>query len=147
MKFRQNGKVKFGKLREVGIGIDIFEEMKAWLEDGNYGKLPRSYFIVNGQRLSALQTTDEQKKESSLSQKWNLSNLKKVLDDYAGQPIEEIPEEWREKILVLRSYGLLGKNKEEKIKDRMRKSVGKYVAENDNIRRELEIDIVNEKFR
>lgn len=121
--------------------------MKEWLEKGNYGKQPKPYFMADGHRLNALETTDEQKKELSLSQKWNLSNLKKVLDDYVGQPIEEIPEEWREKILVLRSYGLLGKNKEEKIKDRMRKSVRKYVGENDNIRREFEKDIVNEKFR
>lgn len=121
--------------------------MKAWLEDGNYGKLPRPYFIVNGQRLSALQTTDEQKKELSLSQKWKRSDLKKVLDDYAEQPIKKIPEEWQEKILALRSRGLVGKNKQEKIKDRMRKSVRKYVGENDNIRRELEKDTVKEKFR
>lgn len=121
--------------------------MKAWLEDGNYGKLPRPYFIVNGRRLNALETTDEQKKELSLSQKWKMSDLKKVLDDYTGQPIEEIPEQWQEKISALRSCGLVGKNKKEKIKDRMRKSVRKYVGENDNVRRELEIDIVNEKLR
>lgn len=121
--------------------------MKAWLEDGNYGKRPRPYFKENGQRLSALQTTDEQKKELSLSQKWKMSDLKKVLDEYAEQPIEKIPEEWQEKIEALRKRGLVGKNKQEKIKDRMRKSVGKYVGENDDIRQELEKDIVNEKPR
>lgn len=119
--------------------------MKTWLEDGNYGKLPKTYFIENGHRLNALETTDEQKKEASLSQKWKMSGLKKVLDDYAEQPIEDIPEEWRKKISALRSRGLFGKKKKEKIKDRMRKSVRKYVEENDDVRCELQKDIDNVK--
>ena len=28
------------------------------------------------------------------------------MEEYAGRPIEEVPEEYREKIAVLRSYGL-----------------------------------------
>ena len=65
-----------------------------------------SEFKVNGKKLNRDEMTTEQLEEKNLYARWNYSQEKKILEEYAGRPIEEVPEEYREKIAVLRSYGL-----------------------------------------
>ena len=54
----------------------------------------------------ALEMTKEEKEEYSLYNKWCKTEEKKTLKEYAGQPLENVPEEYREKIAKLRSYGI-----------------------------------------
>ena len=81
----------------------------------------------------------KEKKEVRLRGRWNNSKEKKILDEYAGRPIEEVPEEYREKIAKLRSLGQLGTKKDDKISRRAKKSVSENVGENDATRKELEM--------
>ena len=70
------------------------------------GRIMRGNFYVNGKMLTKEKMTAEQNEEVNLYQRWKYSQDKKILEEYARKPIEEVPEEYREKIAVLRSYGL-----------------------------------------
>ena len=50
--------------------------------------------------------TNEQIDEQHLYSKWINSIERKILEECAGKPIEEVPEEFREKISTLREFGL-----------------------------------------
>ena len=50
--------------------------------------------------------TEEQKEEVNLYSRWKRSNENKILEEYAGEPIEKVPEEYRDKISRLREFGL-----------------------------------------
>ena len=71
-----------------------------------HGQIMRSSFKIDGKRLVVDQMTDEQKEEVNLYARWYKSDEYKILQEYAGQPIENVPEEYREKIVTLRQYGL-----------------------------------------
>ncbi|MBO6244045.1 MAG: hypothetical protein J6O41_05735, partial [Clostridia bacterium] len=87
---------KIEKLRSYGLGLEkndkkpAYEEIIEWLETHN-GKMPV-------QRNS--------KDEKNLYQRWYWSDEHKILQEYTGKPIEEVPEEYREKIAKLREFGL-----------------------------------------
>ena len=104
---------KIAKLREFGLGAKektTYEEVIEWLEthDGNF----MSYeFKKNGKKLKREEMTKEQKKEIKLYERWRWVKERKVLEEYAGEPIEEVPEEYREKIAKLREFGLGAKEK------------------------------------
>ena len=99
-KIPEEYREKIARLREYGLGEKkktAYEEVIEWLET-HEGKLPG-----NGKKAS--------KEEVNLYAKWNRSEERKKLDEYVGVPIEEIPEEYREKIARLREYGLGEKKK------------------------------------
>ena len=96
---------KIAKLRSYGLGITTYEEVIRFLET-HEGQLMRSRFTKNGQQLTTKEMTEEQINEKNLYAKWRYSAEKIVLEEYAGEPIEEVPEEYRQKIAKLRSYGL-----------------------------------------
>ncbi len=50
--------------------------------------------------------TQEQQEEANLYARWIISEERKVLEKYAGEPLENVPEEYREKIAKLRAFGL-----------------------------------------
>ena len=50
--------------------------------------------------------TEEEKKEINLYARFRRSPENRILKKYAGRPIEEVPEEYREKISELRKNGL-----------------------------------------
>lgn len=133
------------KMRELGVGLDIFDEMLIWFNEGHKGKLPLARFCKDGHVISSTQMTEEQKKESSFSQRWKISPLKKALDTYADKTIDEIPIEWRNQISTLRKNGILGKTKQERITERLKKSVAKHVEDNSNVRGEIGKSIRMEK--
>ena len=96
---------KIARLREYGLGEKkktAYEEVIEWLET-HEGKLPG-----NGKKAS--------KEEKNLYQGWYNSEERKKLDEYAGVPIDEVPEEYREKIAKLREFGIMGKRKLSKVK-------------------------------
>ena len=50
--------------------------------------------------------TEEEQQEVRLYAKYIKSKEKNILDEYSEQPLENVPEEYREKIAKLRAYGL-----------------------------------------
>ena len=63
--------------------------------------------------------TKEQCDEVNLRNRWYKSKERKILDEYKGKPIEEVPEEYRDKIAKLREFGLgLEKSKLSKAKQK-----------------------------
>ena len=96
---------KIAVLRSYGLGKTIYEQVIEFLETHD-GRIMRTGFKVNGKQLNRDEMTSEQLEEKNLYARWNYSQEKKILEEYAGRPIEEVPEEYREKIAVLRSYGL-----------------------------------------
>lgn len=59
-----------------------------------------------GVALKRGQMTEEQRYETNLYARWIRTSEKEILEEYAGQPIENVPEEYREKIAELRELGL-----------------------------------------
>lgn len=99
--------------------------------------MPNKAFYGNGKHKTIAEMTEQEKDEIRLRNRWEKSKIRKILDKYAGRPIEEVPEEYREKIAKLRSLGQLGTKKDDKIKGRMKKAVGKAVGQNEEVRGEL----------
>lgn len=133
-KFREKIRV----LRSYGLGITTYEQTVKWLEEHDK-KMPRNIIYKNGKQVKREKMTEEEKEETNLYLRWyKYCPEKKILDKYVGRPIEEVPEEFREKIARLRELGQLGKRKDDKIKDRMRKAVANQVANNEKVREELE---------
>ena len=50
--------------------------------------------------------TEEQREEAKLYNRWIHSKERETLEEYAERPIEEVPEEYREKVARLREFGL-----------------------------------------
>ena len=131
---------KIRTLREYGLGQKgktTYEEIIEWLEKHN-AHMPRAKIYQNRITLTREEMTENEIKEVNLYQRWGNSKEKRILDEYAGRKIEEVPEEYRGKIAKLRSLGQMGRKKDEKIKSRMKKSVGKQVGKNQDTRLELE---------
>ena len=55
--------------------------------------------------------TVEQREEVNLYASWQTSKLRKILIEYEGKSIEEVPEEYRNSISRLRELGITGKRK------------------------------------
>ena len=96
------------RLREFGLGEKektTYEEVIEFLEI-HEGKIMRGSFRKNGKQINREQMTKEKQEEIKLYTRWNNCEEKKILEEYAGEPIENVPEEYREKIARLREYGL-----------------------------------------
>lgn len=114
-----------------------------WLEKHN-GALPRAGVYRNGIRIKTDEMTEEEIEECKEYRSWKHSKLKSVLNEYAERPLEEVPEEYRDDIRRLREYGILGKKKNSQITTRMKKSVGKQVNQNEDVRDELGTDLLKD---
>ena len=85
-------------IRNFGYGITLFEEVIKFAEEN--GRLPKYY-----SSKKASEKTEKEREEENLYAKWLKSEEKKILEEYAGQPLENVPEEYIEKIAKLRTYG------------------------------------------
>ena len=89
-------------IRNFGYGLQSgltpYEEVMKFAEEN--GRMPKSI------KKKASEMTKEEKEEFSLYQKWLRTEEKKILKEYAEQSLENVPEEYREKIAKLRSYGI-----------------------------------------
>jgi len=97
-------------LREIGENLktndnQTYEEIIKWL-DTHDRKMPKSVIAKNGRVLKANEMSIEERKEIRLYNRWRFSKEKEILEEYIGKSLEEVPEEYREKIKVLRSYGI-----------------------------------------
>ena len=115
-KIPEEYREKVKNLREYGVGInvikkseinknEIYKQLVEWLETHN-GKMPSGQIRKNGMVLSITEMSKEEMKQVRLYNAWNQSNEKQILHQYVGTPIEEIPEEYREKVATLRKYNL-----------------------------------------
>ena len=101
---------KIETLRKYGLEPKLkqekttYEQVIEFIE--THGRIMKSGFKKGGQRLTSDQMAEEQREEANLYARWNKSDEYKILQEYAGQPIESVPEEYREKISTLRQYGL-----------------------------------------
>lgn len=115
-----------------------------WLETHD-GRMPKAGIYRDGIRIKTEEMTPEEIAETREYRSWKKSKLKSVLNEYAGKPIEEVPEEYREEIEKLRGYGQLGRKKSEQIKTKMKLSVAKQVSENESVRNELEMVLLKDE--
>ena len=101
---------KIATLRKYGIQPrqkhvkSTYEQVIEFIE--TYGRQMKSEFKEAGKRIKNKEMTEEQKKEVNLYSRWKQSKEYKILQEYAGQPIENLPEEYREKIETLRKHGI-----------------------------------------
>ena len=72
-----------------------FEEVIQFAEEN--GRMPK----VSKQKTSEI--TEKEREECNLYAKWIRTEEKKILEEYAGQPLENVPEEYIEKIAKLRT--------------------------------------------
>lgn len=89
----------YGYLGRQQSGLTPFEEIIKFAEEN--GRLPKYY-----SSKKASEKTEKEREEENLYAKWLKSEEKKILEEYAGQPLENVPEEYIEKIAKLRTYGL-----------------------------------------
>ena len=107
---------KITKLRSFGLGVkkSTYEAMIEYLE--NNWKWPQSSFSDEGNKKNTKEMTEDELYQTRLYRNWSRTIEYKVLNEYEGRPIEEVPEEYRERIAKLRSY-------EEKIRGEREKDV------------------------
>lgn len=85
--------------------FDAYDEIIKWL-DSHDGKMPRKNIFKNGKVVLAEEKTEAERYECVLRQRFYKSVENKILNEYFGRDINEVPEEYREKISKLRSYGI-----------------------------------------
>ena len=84
-------------MRNSGYGLTPYPEVLQFCE--RKGRVPKR---VN---KKASEQTKEEKAENSLYQKWKITEEKKIVDSYKGKALEEIPQEYKELVKTMRSYG------------------------------------------
>ena len=89
------------QVRSYGYGIEekltAYQEVMQFCEKN--GRLPQE---IHGTKATL---TEEQMYEKNLSHRWRISDEKKIVDKYVGIPTEKIPEEDRDIVEQVRSYG------------------------------------------
>ena len=115
-------------------------EYIAWLIQ--YGKKPRTAINIGGNKFKLRKDmTDLEAYEISLGQRFNRSEIRDVLNEYYGQPIENVPMAYRYEIAELRSYGVVGQSKEMLLQKRMKAAVSRQVKKNQETRDELQAEL------
>ena len=96
------------QMREYGYGIkekSLQKQMIEFIQSNPDKKLPKKDIFRNRQKLKRNEMTQEEDYESRLRGRWNKSEEKKILEEYTGKPIEEVPEEYREFVRKMRKLG------------------------------------------
>lgn len=139
-------------LRKLGLGLprlkvqNLYEEYIAWL--AQYGKKPRTAINIGGNKFKLRKDmTDLEAYEISLGQRFNRSEIRDVLNEYYGQPIENVPIMYRADIAKLRSYGVMGQSKEILLQKRMKAAVSRRVKRNQETREELQAELSKDEVK
>lgn len=117
------------------------EELIDWLETHN-NKMPREKVYVNGRAKKVDEYTPEELQERELNKDWIASFERNMYIMYYYTPLEEVPEEIREKIGILRLHKVKIKDIDRKAERIMRKTVGRHVEDNSRVRAELESELL-----
>ncbi|MGN1300615.1 MAG: DEAD/DEAH box helicase, partial [Clostridia bacterium] len=80
-----------------GNGLTPYQEVVQFCE--REGRVPKQV------QKKVSEQTKEEKEENSLYKKWKITEEKKIVDSYKGKALEEIPQEYRELVRTMRSYG------------------------------------------
>lgn len=118
-KLRKYDSEKNGKMQEKKKEKEqwVYENLIQWLKS-HEGKMPSTYFYRDGQWLHWNdQLTENELFEKKLYNVWVKSNLRKLMIQFDGVNLNDIPKEYREKIETLRKYGVkINANKGKQIK-------------------------------
>lgn len=68
--------------------------------------MPQGNYVENGISKKRSDMNEEEKYQSRLLAQWRKTKEYRILNKYAGEEIEEVPDEYRDKIKMLRKYGL-----------------------------------------
>ena len=143
---------KIKVLRGYGLGlpklkvVNLYEEYIAWLIQ--YGKKPRTAINIGGNKFKLRKDmTDLEAYEISLGQRFNRSEIRDVLNEYYGQPIEKVPMAYRYEVAELRSYGVVGQSKEMLLQKRMKAAVSRQVKKNQETREELQAELSKDEVK
>ena len=96
------------KMREYGYGIkekSMQEQILEFIENSPKKRLPRAQISKNKKIIRRKEMTKEEQDEVNLRVRWQNSEEKKMLEEYAGKAIEEVPEDYRDFISKMREYG------------------------------------------
>lgn len=139
-------------LRKLGLGLpklkvqNLYEEYIAWIVE--YGKKPRTAINIGGNKFKLRKDmTDLEAYEISLGQRFNRSEIRSILNEYYGQPIENVPIMYRADIAELRFYGVMGQSKEMLLQKRMKAAVSRQVKNNQSTRDELQTELEKEDVK
>ena len=131
------------QMREYGYGakaITLQGQMVEFIECNQGKRLPQKDIYRDGKKLKRKEMTPKEDYESRLRGRWNNSEEKKILKEYTGKPIEEVPEEYREFIEKMREFGFgVEKSKLQQIKQQRDEAKTK----NDKTK-ELEVQVSEE---
>ena len=143
---------KIKVLRGYGLGlpklkvVNLYEEYIAWLVQ--YGNKPRTAINIGGNKFKLRKDmTDLEAYEISLGQRFNRSEIRDVLNEYYGQPIEKVPMAYRYEVAELRSYGVVGQSKEMLLQKRMKAAVSRQVKKNQETREELQAELSKDEVK
>ena len=140
---------KIEQLREYGLGLKnktIYEEVIEFLETHNGQMMKSEFKDEKGKRLRRDEMTEEQRDEVQLHARWKNSLERKVLEEYAGKPIEEVPEEHRDKIKQLREYGLGDKKSKLREAKQQRDNAKRTNTDVRNFEKEIEGTLKMKRF-
>ena len=90
------------KLKILGLGKTAYDEILEWLKTHD-GIMPRGYIIKDKRNLKVSEMAEKEKYEINLCTRWSKSIEAYMFKKYKGKPIEDVPEEYREKIQNLRN--------------------------------------------
>lgn len=79
------------------------EEVLEWLKTHN-GKMPRGGIFKNGKAIRIEEMTAEERYEINLYKRWIVTRERKILYEYRGRKIQEIPKCYRGIISEIRQY-------------------------------------------
>ena len=68
--------------------------------------MPKSGFHSKGKAKKVSDMTEDERYQKNLNARWIRTEEYKMLKKFSGRPIEEVPEEFREKIATLREFKL-----------------------------------------
>ena len=120
-KHRKYDQEKEDKLKKIKDEKEecLYKDLVEWLRNHN-GKMPNNYFYRDGECLHWVdQLTDKELSERNLYTRWLKSKLRNLMIRYEEVPLEDIPEEYREKIENIRNLKIT-KNKQKDMEDEER---------------------------
>lgn len=116
MKTQKTKKLKQAELDEKKATIKLAQMFINFVKEN--GRFPRNTIKRQGVDIKKDDLTNEERTEQLLRRAWDRSNFMKIVDTYAGTPIEELPIEYQNLIKEFRAQGF-GLTSDEYYKYRM----------------------------
>ena len=102
---------------------NVQEEVLEFIESSANHSMPRSYIKDENEKKKIIKDmTPEERDEINLYRRWSRSKEKKLLEEYTGMTMEEVPKEHKEFISKMREYGY-GLEREKNIQEEILKFI------------------------